>query len=241
MEVTQINSQQDGFSGRGIITVPFLRSRVYVRFRNIKVNKLRRAYEVGSVVADRDNPRLEFDPDLLTPNNIERIFDRDLVNSLSAYLNSAAARYRYVSRLSDSDPMLTDLPVVLDKEGENGRPLPPLVILDLRFGVRAAQMTALSYMMTTPGSDPLTFISPKMGITPYGIQQGSGLNMVGTPYIPILNNMGLSIQKDQANSLSSDCGGFSDWNPAFSLAFQREFLEYRRFQSAGDYPFNQNE
>ncbi|MCB9037138.1 MAG: hypothetical protein H6557_11005 [Lewinellaceae bacterium] len=228
MEVTQINSQANGYSGKGFVIVPFLKSKIKARFRNVKVNEWKRAYEIGSVIAEKDNPELDFDPDLLSGGNIPKVFSQAFLESLTGYLESRRSQGRFVSRLSESVSALTGLPLVLDKKRPDGQAVPPVIVLDLRLGVREARMTALSFLPGSPEGEWITFLAPRIGITPFGIQQGIGLNLIEDAFIPAQDNMGLLAHGESSpaapSSLECDCEGYTTWNPVFSLAFQPEFM-----------------
>lgn len=230
MEITQVNSQSNGYSGKGFVIVPFLKSKIKVHFRNLKISEDKRAYEVGGITAEIDDPRFSLDPGLLSGGNIAETFNPSFLNSLSEYLESPRSRGRFVSHLSESVLGLAGLPLVLDKKGPDGQPAPPLIVMDMSFGVREARMTALSFFPAEAPEEWIAFLAPRIGATPYGIQQGVSLNLIGDVFIPARENLGLLAHGGSSNttpsSLACDCTGYTGWNPSLSLVFPTEFLMY---------------
>lgn len=112
MRITEVDGSIDkGFSGKGLVEYPMLRSTIPVEFKNIKVNKEGRVYE-SEEIKTVDITETNIPIQLLNEKNIRTYITEKYVNKVYENIGSQ----NLVSTLAESGNKINLLPLVLDNQ-----------------------------------------------------------------------------------------------------------------------------
>lgn len=210
MEVTNLSGGgSGGYNGEGKVSIPFLNSQVLVDFDGLQINEQGRAFGVKSVEA-------------ISTVEIAKNGMADLSNRLSQ--DETKQRYISARKIDDSDPI--DLPLLMDKIETDNR-LPNIVLTNLTFSERAAQLTAFATERDKNG-DPILFTKENIPFTPYGVAKASLLPLEQNVLIESSGNHTLTyLGKEGAEmrtSLDFDCKGFVKYDLQGTYQFSDQLL-----------------
>lgn len=134
LNVTEINWSGQTASGRGTISVPFLRAPIRVSFTNISVNSANKIYS-GTVKSEYDNESI-IPPGLLSAGRMITGMNNTELNNLNSYVSQAS---RLVSAFTGSTPV--GMPIGLDQTIEGRRYT--IAIVGLDFTPERAELNAM--------------------------------------------------------------------------------------------------
>ena len=213
MKLTEVNgSQQVGYSGKGLVEYPMLRSSVGVEFKNIKVNKEGRVYEAESIDAIIE-PTLGLDPEQLERD----VISVNLNNNYVQKLFKSITKTKKVALLSEGSVKQAKLPLALEnKEFPDGM----VCVTGIRFTPANAYLTMIGLEKTdAPSSKSVGAarfnISAATAIpaTPYGLKNGAHLvpvsSNISSNEIRIIPSIYKSMSMDDDSRIICDCNGMN--------------------------------
>ena len=225
--INEATSSGEAYSGKGMVYVPFLKAQVGVDFTDIKVNGNQQVFEVGTVRAGFEKvPNVnELD---LSAARLGNTFTADFLNELDYYLSEDANQNRFVSVRNESDQRPVNLPLVMDKVGDNQSPA--IILMDMKFTEKEAILTALS-LTTQPDKDDLVQFSGKsIKFTPFGIAKNGVLKLEEDIFIKKDNGDHLRFLAygKNATTLHLNCEGFKHYQIGGEYTFSRNNLLPKR-------------
>jgi hypothetical protein len=238
-----IDSQtSDGisYSGEGTIYVPFLKSKVNVRFTNIKINSSKRVYfgEVEAVASTESN----LIPSFFAANNSFDIgnaigdvagnFPDASADALQQYFTSPEGSAKLTSALNSgtaSNAPELDLPIGLDQPTDGildplalgiTNSTDPLVIAltGLTFTANNARLNAVLATRTDDGEDWVKFGTKNLCFQPAGLTREDGVKMdlLGSPTVQqddlAVSLIGLNNDGEDGSYLNWTCTGFEQFS-----------------------------
>ncbi len=226
LEVLQAFNTGNGYMGMGQVYVSFLKAYVKVIFEGVKVNKNRRAYEVGEAKAVGD--LVFINSNSLNLRNIRKELNLELVLELRQMLRSPIEKKRRVSNRDESDEVPIGLPLIMDKTDERGSPLPEIAIMDMRFTVREAHLTALSWLPSKNPERPVVFGGTAIGFTPSGINSRGSLSLFSATHMRLKNNDKIHLKPNTYNTVGTkmriNCEGFEVFNLEGDYYFNQQIV-----------------
>ncbi len=112
MKITEaIGDIQNGYSGKGIVYYPMLRSSLELEFKNVKVNKEGRVY-VAEKINAQTSPELDIPIDQIDENKIKKY----ITNEFADLVYSKITDQSIVAKLPESNSKINDLPLALSNE-----------------------------------------------------------------------------------------------------------------------------
>ncbi|MBP9133968.1 MAG: hypothetical protein KBF75_08080 [Saprospiraceae bacterium] len=235
MKITEASGSVDaGYSGKGMVLVPMLRSLVEVEFKNIKVNQDGRVYE--SEYIESKGEQYHLSSDQLRPENIANNIGGDYAKNLFNFIDEK----KKVASFAEGSNLLRALPLALTNDKE---PTAMVCIIGIRFSPTNAFYNLIGLENTSvtqsPNSGSIN-VSAATAIqaTPYGlistahlvpIISGSSGGQSGA--IPTLL---VAYSQDRNSRLNCDCEGITEkkLNKAYSIT--SELI----VQKANNWPVN---
>lgn len=210
MKITEaFGSQQQGYSGKGLIEYPMLRSVLEVEFKNIKVNYEGRVYEAESITSIIDS-KLKLTPEQLKAN----VIASNLTGSYAKTLYQSIKNANKVSLLSEGNLKKNALPLALQNEEF---PTTMMVVTDIRFTPTNAYLTLIGLdnaenvpAKNIQASDLTISAATAIPSTPFGIKNGTYL--VPITNTSSANNVNLTATIMKAVSMDSDSRIYCDCN-----------------------------
>ncbi len=207
MKVTEASgNSQVGYSGKGLIAFPMLRSTLEVVFTNVKVNKEGRVYDSESIEAGSGPFTLS--KEQLSPENIARYVNNQYAADLYRSINDS----KKVSLLTEDVSRRNELPLALVNEQN---PSMMVCVTGIYFTPSHAFLNMVGLNETGEG---LTFdISAATAIqaTPYGLKSGSYLVPISRSSGPgsareIIPTIEMMVSTDGSSKLFCDCSGITE-------------------------------
>lgn len=210
MKITEAyGSQQQGYTGKGLVEYPMLRSVLEVEFKNIKVNNEGRVYEAESITSIIDS-KLKLTPEQLKAN----VIASNLTGSYAKTLYQSIKNANKVSLLSEGNLKKNALPLALQNEEF---PTTMMAVTDIRFTPTNAYLTLIGLdnaenvpAKNIQASDLTISAATAIPSTPFGIKNGTYL--VPITNTSSANNVNLTATIMKAVSMDSDSRIYCDCN-----------------------------
>ena len=205
MVTSQVNGGLDGYSGKGWIEYPMLRSKIEVKFENIKVNKENRVYEAGNIESIID-PSLLLTPDQLKVDVIGQYVENNYANKLK----KATSKSQIVSNLSQDNFKKNKLPLAL-KNPEF--PDAKMYVTGVKFTPQNAYLTLIGVENDQSNTNGGMSISAATAIssTPYGVKHDAylvPLTSGSSAKMNIIPSIQKSISASNDSRIYCDCEGY---------------------------------
>ena len=222
LTIKEITASGDGYSGVGMVKIPFLKAQVAIDFKDLKINDNGQVYEVREARAKFDNAFNLTEGDLqLARYGLD--YNSEFFQAMNTFLARKEAKSQFVSNRHESDQLPTNLPIIIDKQGKSGEALPQVMFLDMNFTAHTAYLTALSMVNSPAQSQQLAFSGKTIAFTPFGIKQGANLQLTADQELRRDNGDIIRFfAKDDGTKLAFNCEGFDN------------------FQIKGEYTFSQS-
>lgn len=217
MKITEVSgSQQVGYSGKGLVEYPMLRSTLEVEFRNIKVNKEGRVYEAELIEAVTD-PALAIDNRNISKANLEKRLSPQYFYKLETELKKPN---KNVSGLSEGGTKMNSLPLELKFDKSS----PGIKVIGLVFTPTNAYLN-----FVTQTEDGGVYAATLIPSTPHGIKNNSyltPLNIAGIQRRPvkILESIETGVVLANNSKMNCDCKGFESLNDESQLSVSGTIL-----------------
>lgn len=166
MRITEVDGSIDqGFTGKGLIVYPMLRSTIPVEFKNIKVNKEGRVYESENIQSKTDAD-INISMDQLNEENVREFISRDYVDKIYNKINYQ----NIVSKIPEGSSTTRMLPVALSNEKY---PNELTCVTGIYFTPSSAYLNLVS-----KNKNEDIFAATAVPSTPYGIKSSSFLSPI---------------------------------------------------------------
>ncbi|HRN34676.1 MAG TPA: hypothetical protein PLQ53_10825 [Saprospiraceae bacterium] len=204
MKVTEATgSQSQGYSGKGLVEYPMLRSYLEVAFKNIKVNQDGRVYESGIIEALID-PALHLMPEQLSPALIASNLTSAYIDNLSDAIDDA----HRVSMIQEGNYKKNSLPIAIENDSF---PQNMVIVTGVRFTTDNAYLTLIGL-----GKSEIPAVSAATAIaaTPYGIKNGAYLvpvsNTTSESSEYLTSTIMQSVSSGNNSKIYCDCNGVTN-------------------------------
>jgi hypothetical protein len=202
MEVINLSGGgSGGYSGEGKVSIPFLNSHLLVNFADLQINEAERVFAVGKIQA-------------ISSTDVSGEGVDNLKSLLADYLPKAISEKKLVSQRNSNDPDPIDLPLLLDKETSANANLPKIILTDIRFTEKTANLSANVIQNNLDGS-PILFSKVDIPFTPYGVSKASILPLETTLLVESSTKhqlLYLGKEEDRPQTLLDfDCEGFVEY------------------------------
>lgn len=218
MKIVEANgSPQQGYSGRGLIEYPMLRSTLEVYFNNIMVNSNNRVFRSESIKA-AVNPSLAFETRNLTKERLQNSLNSTYLNVLDIELSSDN---KNVMDFPANNLTLNELPLLLRKDDIQ----PSIAVVGFELTPSNAYLNLVSRT-----SNNAVFAASLIPTTPHGLKNQSHL-------VPIYNE-GLVVQRTKIlesvesgddfggeTKMYCDCNGFTSMSQSSVLNISDKILQ----------------
>lgn len=209
MKITEaIGDIQNGYSGKGIVYYPMLRSSLEVEFKNIRVNKEGRVYEAEWIESKSD--RLALSNEQLKAENISQSVNGDYANDLYNLIDDS----KKVSLLSENGAKLNALPLALTNEKF---PNTLVCVIGARFTPTNAYLNLIGLDLDDNNNSTRNLnVSAATAIpsTPYGLMSNAYLvPLSGASQKTELSDIQtilIANAQDKSSKLNCDCEGITD-------------------------------
>ena len=203
MKITEaIGAIQNGYSGKGIVYYPMLRSSLEVEFENLKVNKEGRVYE-SERIQTLQSPDIYLDMKQINSSNVKDYFSVDYVDKFYSKIGAQSK----VADLPQDNIKLNALPLVLSnvKFPNDG-----VSVAGVYFTPTNAFVNLVS--KNTQGD---IFVGTNIPATPYGLKSGAYLVPLHSSTNPsggekITESILLVGLQSAGSKIECDCNGYQD-------------------------------
>jgi len=210
MVTSQVNGGLDGYSGKGWIEYPMLRSKIEVTFENIRVNKDGRVYEAELIEAVMD-PTLKLTNDQLRSD----VIATNLNGNYSTKLYKSITNSKKVKQLSEGNLKSTSLPLALENEEFSNA---MVCVTGIRFTTNNAFLTLIGLENATgassrniKGEDISVSAATAIQATPFGIKNGAYLVPVSgssSGNVAIMSTVIKAVSMEKDSRVLCDCNGY---------------------------------
>lgn len=221
MKVTEASgNSQVGYSGKGLIAFPMLRSTLEVVFTNVKVNKEGRVYESESIEAGSGPFTLS--KEQLSPENIARYVNNQYTADLYRSINDS----KKVSLLTDDVSRRNELPLALVNEQN---PSMMVCVTGIYFTPSHAFLNMVGLNDTGEGSTFDISAATAIQATPYGLKSGSYLVPISRSSGPgsarqIIPTIEMMVSTDGSSKLFCDCSGITESKLKENLRISKDII-----------------
>ncbi len=227
LEIDELQGNGGSYSGKGGLHIPFLKAYVKVAFSNLKVNKDKRAFELGGIDIEKDIP-FGFTDAQLKPSQIASVLTPTFLTQLSNFINSPTGGSRKISNRNSQDRTRIGMPLVLDRQDKNGNDLPRVVVMDLNISLKRGEMTAFAYQ-PQGSSNYDQYTGAAIAFTPKGIKKNTRLIIQNSKNIPQGDGSKLVLNGKNGNTTpyttaTCNCRGVAEFNINGSYEFSRKTL-----------------
>ncbi|MBK6351977.1 MAG: hypothetical protein IPF46_00905 [Saprospiraceae bacterium] len=203
MKITEATGDiQTGYSGKGIVYYPMLRSSLEVEFENIKVNKEGRVYE-SERIQTLQRPDLYVDMEQINSSNVKDYFSVEYVEKLYSNIGDQSR----IADLPQDNFKLNKLPLVLSNAKY---PNDGVGVAGVYFTPKNAFVNLVS--RNTQGD---IFVGTNIPATPYGLK--SGVYLVPLHFSAnrsggekITETIILAGLQSAGSKIECDCNGFQN-------------------------------
>lgn len=207
MKVTEASGNgQVGYSGKGLIAFPMLRSTLEVEFTNVKVNKEGRVYESESIEANSGPFTLS--KEQLSPDNIARFVNNQYASEMYRNITDN----KKVALLPDDVSKRNELPLALVNEQN---PSVMVCVTGIYFTPSNAFLNVVGFNDQGDGGNFDISAATAIQATPYGLKSGSYLVPISQSTNAgnarqIIPTIEMVVSSDGSSKLFCDCNGITE-------------------------------
>ncbi len=218
MKITEaFGSQQQGYSGKGLIEYPMLRSVLEVEFKNIKVNKEGRVYEAERISAIVD-PAIKIDVQDINKEKAEQVITANYINKLNTLLKKPNSD---ISKLAEGGTVLNSLPLSLQFDKQQ----PPVSVTGIELTPTNAYLNFIS--QTDDGGIYAATLIPS---TPYGVKSNSFLtplhvNGIERAFIKLIESIESGNVVSDNSKMVCNCKGYESLNSQSQLSVSTSIMK----------------
>ena len=217
MKITEVSgNQQVGFSGKGLVEYPMLRSILEVDFKNIQINKEGRVYQSERISAIID-PALAMDVNNVSKDKLEKIITTSYLYQLNAELKKPD---KNVSKIPEGSGKRNILPLEL----RSGETAPGVSVVGIEFTPTNAYINFISQ-----GNEGGIYAATLIPSTPYGIKSNAhltALNVAGFERTPVklLESIETGAVLSDNSKMNCNCKGFESLKEESQLSISTNIM-----------------
>lgn len=217
MKITESSGDPSiGYSGKGLIEFPMLKSLIEVRFNNIKVNKEGRVYEAERIQSIVD-AKLYIDVENITKEKLKLILNEDYLINLSKELSKPN---KIINQFAEGSVQKSSLPLQLKSGNEN----PGISIVGIEFTTTNAYLNIISQV-----NEGAVFAGTLIPASPYGIKSNAHLSLINSKGLSetrnkLLESIESGISYTENSKMTWDCHGYLDVNKHNQLNVSQDIL-----------------
>jgi hypothetical protein len=209
-----------GYSGKGWVEYPMLRSMIPVNFSGIKVNQGRRVFESERIAADL-SASIALSDAQLRADQIAKTITKDYITT--KLIPEVKRSGNYVSELSETGYKVNRLPVALGDSKDKY----PVYVIGIQFTPTNAYLNLAA--MDAGDAGFAIYAGTAVQATPYGMQNGAHLVPISTSGSvsrskSIIPTLQLTVSNDGKTRMNCDCKGFRELELTESLQFSPDIL-----------------
>lgn len=218
MKITEAyGSQLQGYSGKGLIEYPMLRSVLEVEFKNIKVNKDGRVYEAERISALID-PALKLNVQNINKEKAEQVITVNYMDKLNALLQKPNSD---VAKLPEGGTVLNTLPLSLQFDKQQ----PPVTVTGIELTPTNAYLNFIS--QTDDGGIYAATLIPS---TPYGVKSNSYLtplhvNGIERASVKLIESIESGNVVSDKSKMGCNCKGYESLNSQLQLSVSTSIMK----------------
>lgn len=203
MKITEaIGDIQNGYSGKGIVYYPMLRSSLEVEFKNIRVNKEGRVYE-SEKISSKINNELNIPFELINKDNVKNYITQDYTSKVYQQINDQSI----VSKLSESNIKINSLPLALSNSNFSNE-------LACVIGVNFTPTNAYLNLVSRNKNGDI-YAATGIPSTPYGMKSDAYMvpiaqNSKNGSVTKLLETIEIAPSLDDDSKITCDCNGYKE-------------------------------
>ncbi len=213
MGIDNIEGLSNGYNGKGWIDVPFLKNRLKVDFKGVKLNEHGRVTQVERIVTKMDAP-INIPQNGYTKQSLSNAVNQGLIDQLVNFITEE----RTVFTQGQPKETPIGLPLTFEKILTID---PSITVLEIEFTERTAVLSAVGRkrIVIDGKEEHLDFAGVDIPINPNGIAQSGTLELLNGYEIELDNKDRYQIFAGGNSTLSLNCLGFDEFNLDGSYIF----------------------
>lgn len=225
MRITEANGDpSNGFSGRGIVEYPMLRSNIEVEFSKLKINKDGRIYEADNIEAICDA-----DIKLSSEQLSEKVIRQYITANYASVLYNKITDNQKVNLTAEGEFKKRNLPLAIQNETFKNA---SVCVTGIKFTPTNAYLTLVGIEQTGSESEENNLIvsaATAVQTTPYGMINGAYLVPLinasnKTSSNKIMESIYYSGMASEGSKISCDCKGYNSIKAKSELIISPEIL-----------------
>jgi len=206
MKIQSVSGGTDGYSGKGLIEYPMLKSMIPVTFSGIMINSERRVYASDRIEA-AVSPSCALTDAQLKESQIGNYINNSYFTS--KLLPEMDRSNNYVVDLDVNSPKVNTLPIAMGAGGA----VPTIYVIGMQFTPTNAFLNLAGLQTDAVDNISGIYAATAIQATPYGLKNGSYLVPVGQSSgngnaVSIIPSIDLIQSTDGGSRITCDCNGY---------------------------------